>query len=134
MATGGDIIEITYNHPTIGSGVIFAKSAEDSTVNPGGFRSQDDANMITGNGEMINSMNNTRWSVETTVANDANNRKDLENMVALTSDPKDASFVISWINGINYAGTGRPVGDLAANFNKATFTLKLSGGGVLKQI
>jgi hypothetical protein len=53
MATGGDIIEITFNHPSIGSGTLFPKAGEDSTYNTGGFRSADDDNMIDGAGNMI---------------------------------------------------------------------------------
>ena len=32
---GGDIVELTFNHPTLGSGIIFPKSAEDSTFDLG---------------------------------------------------------------------------------------------------
>ena len=41
-ATGGDILEITFNHPTLGSGTIYPKSGEDSTLITGGFRSEDE--------------------------------------------------------------------------------------------
>ena len=58
MAVGGDITEITYNHPTIGSGVFYPKAAEDNTFDTGGLRSDDDANMIDGAGNMIDKMNN----------------------------------------------------------------------------
>ena len=50
---GGDILEITFNHPTLGSGIIFPKAAEDSTFDLGGFRSNDDAAGVDGSGEMI---------------------------------------------------------------------------------
>ena len=82
MAVGGDIIEITYNHPTLGSGVIFPKAAEDSTFNPGGFRSTDDNNMVDGAGNMIDQMNRSRWSFEGTIAWDMNVAEDLEKIVA----------------------------------------------------
>jgi hypothetical protein len=67
---GGDLIEITYNHPTLGSGTLFPKSSEDTTINLGGFRGADDANMVTGAGENIRQLNNSRWSVEATIAID----------------------------------------------------------------
>lgn len=134
MAVGGDILEITFNHPDVGSGVIFAKSAEDSTFDRGGFRSSDDANMITGSGEVIDQMNRVRWSFETVVAWDMNEREDLEKVVALASSTIPADWTFSSINGTVYGATGKPVGDLQGNGNAATFTLKISGGGTMKKI
>lgn len=134
MAVGGDILEITFNHPTIGTGVIFPKSSEDSTFDTGGPRSNDDANMVTASGEMIDQMNHVRWSVETTVAWDMNTREDLEKVVQLASHPVPAQWTFSHINGAVYGGTGKPVGDLQGNGNAATFTLKVSGGGRLRKI
>lgn len=134
MAVGGDIIEITFNHPTVGSGVIFPKAGEDSTFDTGGFRSNDDANMVAGNGEMIDQMNRVRWSLEATIAWDMNVRGDLEKLVELAESPVEAEWTITHINGTVYGGTGKPVGDMQGNGNAATFTLKISGGNKLKKI
>lgn len=134
MAVGGDIVEITFNHPTLGSGTIFPKSAEDSTFDLGGFRSNDDGNMIDGGGNMIDQMNRVRWSFETTVAWDANVDETLEKLVGLASSPDQADWTFTSINGTIYGGKGKPVGDLQGNGNSATFALKLSGGGTLKKI
>jgi hypothetical protein len=134
MAVGGDLIEITFNHPTIGSGVIYPKSAEDNTFDTGGFRSNDDANMVTGSGEMIDQMNRARWSLETTVAWDMNTRNDLEKMSELAESPVQADWTITHVNGTVWGGKGKPVGDQQGNGNAATFSLKISGGGKLKKI
>lgn len=134
MAVGGDIIEITYNHPTIGSGTIYPKAGEDSTYDLGGFRADDDANNVDGSGEMITSLTRKLWSFEATVAWDQNVRKDLENITALAADPVPANWTFSCINGITYAGKGRPVGDVQGNGKAATFSMKVAGGGVLKQL
>jgi hypothetical protein len=134
MPVGGDIIEITYNHPTLGSGTIFPKSAEDGTFDLGGFRSNDDANMIDGGGNMIDQINRTRWSVETTVAWDMNVDETLEKLVALSGSPEQADWTFTHINGTIYGGKGKPVGDIQGNSNASTFTLKVSGGGTLKKI
>ncbi len=134
MAVGGDIIEITFNHPTVGSGIISPKSNEDSTFDLGGFRSNDDANMVAGNGEMIDQMNRVRWSLEAVIAWDMNIRGDLEKLVELAESPVEAEWTISHINGTVYGGTGKPVGDMQGNGNAATFTLKVSGGNKLKKI
>lgn len=133
-AIGGDIIEITFNHPTLGSGVLFPKAGEDSTYDLGGFRSNDDAQMIDGAGQMIDQMNRARWSFEAQIAYDMNDVGELENMVALAGDPVPAEWTFTNKNGTVYGGTGKPVGDLAANGNSAGFPLKVAGGGILAKI
>lgn len=133
-AVGGDIIEITYNHPTLGSGTIYPKAAEDSTFDLGGIRTSDDANMVDGAGATIRQMNRVRWSYEGPVAWDMNDREDLDNITALAGDPVEADWTFSHINGSVWKGKGAPVGDLQGNGNQATFTLKVSGGGRLVKI
>ncbi len=133
MPVGGDITEITYNHPTLGSGVIFIKASEDSTFDLGGVRSNDDASGIDGGGRMITQLNRIRWSVSVTVAWDMQVNLDLEKISKLAASPLDGTYTITHINGAIYAGTGRPVGDVSGNGNASTFPLKLAGGGELKK-
>lgn len=130
----GDVLEVTFNHPTIGSGTFFPKAGEDSTFDLGGFRSSDDANMVDGGGNMIDQMNRVRWSLECTLANDMNNRQDLEKLTDLASSPVLADWTITHINGRVYGGKGKPVGDINANGNTSNMTLKLAGGGRMSQI
>lgn len=131
--TGGDVVEITFNHPTIGSGTIFAKSGEDNTYDPGGFRSADDAAMITGAGEMIDTMSRVRPFFEVVVANDMNTREDLEKVAALASSPTPAQWTFSIVNGVSFGMEGKPVGDIQGNITKATFTLKVAGSNKTKK-
>ena len=133
-AVGGDIIEAAFNHPTLGSGVIFPKAGEDSTFDLGGLKSDDSEDMIDGSGNMIDKMNRKRWGVEMTIAWDNNSRLELEKVQAMESSPVPAVWTISHISGAVYKGTGKPVGDLKGNGNNATFPLKLAGGGILKKI
>lgn len=134
MAVGGDITEITWNHPTLGSGVMYPKAGEDSTFDLGGFRANDDANSIDGGGNMIDQLNRVRWSLESTIAWDMNTDLTLEKIVALAGSPEQADWTISHVNGSVYGGKGKPVGDLQGAGNAATFALKISGGGKLKKI
>jgi len=134
MPTGGDILEITYNHPTLGSGVIFAKSNEDSTFDTGGYRSADDANMVDGGGNMIDQMNQVRWKFGCTASWDQNTNNELDVISELAGNALQAEYTISVINGTVWGGTGKPVGDYEANANQSTFALLLSGGGKLKKI
>jgi len=133
MNVGGDILEITFTHETIGSGVIFPMSNSDGSMDLGGYRSNDDADMITGNGDMVDQMNNKRWSMECPVVWDANTREDLEKLNQLAASTIPADWTISLINGVIYSGKGKPVGDYVGNTNNAQFPLKISGGGKLKK-
>lgn len=131
---GGDIIEVTFNHPILGTGTFFPKSSEDSTFDLGGFRSNDDANMIDGSGEMIDQLNRVRWSFEGTGAWDMLIREDLQRLTNLNESPVLSDWTITHINGSVWKGKGKPVGDVQGNGNAATFTLKLAGSGRMKKI
>ena len=129
--TGGDITEITWNHPTLGSGILRVKASEDNTYDLGGLRVNDDANQLTGDGTNIKQMNQHRWFVNVTCAWDMNINLDLEKINALAAAPISATWTITSINGSIYGGVGDPVGDLAGNVNNVTFPLTISGGGKL---
>lgn len=135
MATvGGDIVEITYNHPVLGTGTFFPKAGEDNTYDIGGLRSGDDANMITGAGEMIDQMSRVRPFFECVVANDMNSRGDLDKVRQLAESPVPADWTFSVINGTVWGMQGKPVGDIQGNINQATFTLKVAGSNKAKKI
>ena len=131
---GGQLTEITWSHPTKGTGTIAPKSSEDSTLDTGGIRSDDEATGIAGDGTAIRKMNQNRWSLETVVANDSNVGLQLEKLVELAGDPVESTFRITHINGSVYSGSGFPVGDLQGNMGAATFKLKLAGSNKLKKI
>jgi hypothetical protein len=134
MPTGGDILEITYNHPTIGSGVLYPKSSEDSTFDLGGFKGNDDANSIDGGGRNIRQLNRTRWMFEQVVSWDMNTDNEMEKLKLLAASPEEADYTISSINGTVWSGKGAPVGDQNGNGNTSTITFKVAGGGNLKKI
>lgn len=134
MAVGGDIIEITYNHPTLGSGVIYPKAAEDSTYDLGGFRSADEANGVDGGGNMIDQLNRARWSFEVLITMDMVTAETLEAITGMAGSTELAEWTFTNINGIVYGGNGKPVGDIQMNGNASTGTLKVSGGGALSKV
>ena len=125
-ATGGDITEITFNHPTLGAGSFFPKANEGNTLDLGGIRNNDDTNMISGDGELINQKNRVRGFAEIVVANDLNTREDLLVASNLAADPVGADYTVSLINGTVYKCSGTIVGDISADINAATFTLKIA--------
>lgn len=131
---GGDITEITFNHPTIGTGILFPKSDEDSELDLGGYRSGDEEKGIDGGGNMIDTMTLSRWSFSSVVAGDTQTREDLEKLSRLTADPVPAVWTITHISGSIYQGTGKPVGDVKQALKGATIQLKVAGGGAAKKI
>jgi len=133
MATGGDTIEITYNHQTIGSGRFYAKAKEDATFNPGGYTSNDDDAGVDGGGNMIDVIQARRWKYSVLVSWDMNSENEIKKLEQLAANPSTADFTISMINGTVWGATGKPVGDFEGSSN-ATFTLTLAGGGKLEKI
>jgi hypothetical protein len=125
---GGDLLEIRASHPTLGNHVFYPKSNEGNTIDPGGVRTGDDVNMISGDGQPIWQKNLVRGHVEVVVANDVNTRKDMNFAAALAKSPVPADFTFSHISGVTWGLTGMPVGDIAPDLNVSTFTLKIAGG------
>jgi len=134
MAVGGDITEIRVSHPTLGSRSFQVKSNEDSTLNLGGIISNDDENGVTSAGEMIDQLNNTRWSASLVCAWNMIGADDLEFAQQLAANPVLGDWTITHISGTVYGGSGKPVGALEGNTNAATFDMKIAGGGKLKKI
>lgn len=126
--TGGDLIEIRVSHPTLGGHVFYPKSNEGNTIDPGGVRNSDDANMISGDGQPIWQKNLVRGFIEAVVANDVNTRKDFLFVKELSKSNVSADFTFSHRSGITWGLTGQPVGDIGADLNVSTFTLKIAGG------
>lgn len=133
-AIGGDLLEVTCNHPNVGTVTFLPKAGEDTTLDLGGFRSADDANMVDGAGNMIDKMNRARWVMECVLSNDMVLKEELEKLNQLTQSPVPGLWTITHISGAVYRGTGKPVGDVRNNANNATIQLKVSGGGELKKI
>lgn len=125
---GGDVFELTYNHPTIGAGTFFVKAGEDTTFDTGGFRTEDDMAAIAGNGQMIKKVNRMRWSFEGPIAWDMVTANEIVPLTDLAADPVNAQWTISHINGTVWAGEGTVVGEIPGSGQDATIPVKISGG------
>lgn len=131
--TFGDCLEITCQH-TLGEFRFSPKANEGFDLDPGGIRADDDASMVTSNGQNMNKLNRVKWSVEGPIAVDMISGNELTNIKTLSAHPEDGVWTISFISGTIYKGKGRPVGDISTNTNEGTMPLKLSGGGELEKI
>lgn len=125
MAVGGDIREVTDNHPTLGSFVYKVKASEDNTYDTGGFRSNDDANMVTGGKEMITQINAKLGFLQVNLVNDMTNSV-AERLASLAASPVDSVWTFTAINGVTYRGKGRPVGDINPNINTTIVAVKIA--------
>lgn len=131
---GGDILELVCKHPTLGEFRFQAKSNESFTLDPGGLRSNDDANAITGSGDIIDQINRVRWSLEGAVAVDPISGNEIENLPKLAESSELGTWTITHISGTIWKGLGKVVGDLNADTNTAQLTLKVAGSGRLEKI
>jgi hypothetical protein len=131
---GGDILEITCNHPVLGSFKFATKSNESYTIDPGGFRSNDDANMVTGDGQFIDQVNRVRWSFEGPIQADFLSGNELENLPLLAESGELATWTFVMISGVTMRGKGKHVGDIQVDSNNAQLTVKLAGGGKLEKL
>jgi len=103
-------------------------------LDPGGLKATDDAQMITGNGVPIFSIQNSRWKFTCTALWDMNGENELLKIVEMSGNPVDADWTVTNTNGTVWGMKGRPVGDYEGNMFAANFTLTLSGGGGIKKI
>lgn len=131
---GGDILELVCKHPTLGEFRFQAKSNESFVLDPGGLRSNDDANAITGSGDIIDQINRVRWSLEGAVAVDPISGNEIENLPKLAESSELGTWTITHISGTIWKGLGKVVGDLNADTNTAQLTLKVAGSGRLEKI
>lgn len=132
---GGDSLEISYQHPTLGNGTVFPKANETFTYDLGGIRNNDDANGVAGNSEIILIKNRIRAYIEGVIAWDFTTGGDtMEKLNQLAESNVPADWVISGINGSSYKLTGWPVGDIQGDSNASTISLKIAGGGKMVQI
>lgn len=130
---GGDITEVVVQH-TLGEFRFFPKSNEDFTLDPGGIRTNDDANQITGAGQAIYQKNRVRWMIEGVVAVDFIAGTEMEKLSLLAEHPDEGVWTITHISGTIWKGKGVVVGDIQPGTNTAQMTLKVSGSGKLERL
>lgn len=129
----GDCTEVTCQHP-LGRFSYFPKANESFTIDKGGIRNNDDANQITSNGQLMIQKNRARWSVEGPIAFDQISDEQMTSLNTICESSISGTWTFSFLSGGIYSGNGIVVGDLQADTNAGTMTLKVAGGGILKKI
>lgn len=125
--THGDIKEITFNHPVIGSGRFRPKSGEGNTYKIGGFQNNDDANAIASDGTLIMSKNRVSGMLEAVVINSTaeGETSDADTLQQLIDSPEPADWTFTTMADAVFAANGHPVGEITPDLNAGTFTLKI---------
>lgn len=131
---GGDVLELTCIDPELGSFRFSVKATDAFMLDVGGIRTADDKNGITGNGQSIYTMNRSRWEFDGNVAVDFVSDNELSGTSALAASANEQTWTISHISGYIGKGTGKIVGDLKADTDKASMPLKIQGSGKLEKI
>lgn len=126
MAFHGDIIDITFNHPDLGSGRFSPMAANSNSYDVGGFRNSDDAGMVTGNGDLVVKKNRVRAYFDCLVEDDMNIAEDAVKAAALAESNKLAEWTFSLSNGTVWRGSGVVVGDIQPDTDAGTFQLKVA--------
>lgn len=132
MASGGDCIEITVNHPTLGTHAFSPMAGEDSTYILGGIQTVDEDNSINGRGEPVYKMNRKRWSFEVPISWDKGVEDEI--LSQLHASPEEGTWTFANGDGTIYTAKGKPVSEPSFNGNSGQHTLKVSGGGKLEII
>jgi hypothetical protein len=136
MSIGGDLLEATFNHPTLGSGALYGKSDEAQEADLGGYVTDDDANGVTGNGIPISKMNRKRWEYTLpALPNETIPFNTLEKLQELANSTEPAVWTFTLVTGTIVSGKGKPVGDIKIDFNTSLISgVKIAGGGKLDTI
>jgi len=124
---GGDTISVQVIHPTVGTHTFMCKADEDTNVDYGGFKADDDESSITGSGQRIKKLTRKMGSIELPpVSWEQNGVDELRILQDLMDSPEDGEWIITNISGAIYGGFGGPVGDLKGNSTTAQIPLTLN--------
>ena len=130
---GGDVLEVSVKH-TLGEGIFSIKTDEDSELDLGGYRTNDDEKSVDTGGNNIKVMTRQRWSSTFVVATDITSKADLDLLNRIAGSNLEGDWTITHISGAVYRGTGSVVGDVKAALKAATIQIKVAGGSIAKLV
>jgi len=125
-----DILSLQIKHPVVGARELAIKAGEGGDVDLGGYSKERTMN---GNGSSRPKMSRKGWKVSG-ISADTSNPEDHKYLQDVQNSPLDAEFVLAWVDGVVYRGTGSIDGDLSANRGEGYASITLTGGGVLRPI
>lgn len=127
----GDTLELTVQHPTVGSLALAVKAEEDVNVDKGGYSS---TTVMNGNGTGHQQKTAKPWRITGLMLESEPGDGVLEFVQAVQDAPEAAVFTWQHINGTIYKGSGNFEGDLQMNANTGYIPCEISGPGRLKEL
>lgn len=125
---GGDLLQITVQHPTAGSKIIYGVAGESTTIKLGGIENEDNG-AVDGGQNLIISKRNVAGYIQGPFANDNRAAQaEFEFMQVVAASPVEAVFTFAYIDGEIYSGSGTPVGEITLDAKAATFQMKVTSG------
>ena len=129
----GDVQEIVASH--LGNTYRFyPKANETFNIDMGGIRTNDDANQVTSDGQLMAQKNRVRASIDGPIAGDTITNAELRALNIMSASPVPATWQIALISGAIYKGVGMPVGDIQYDSNAGTINLKVAFNRELEKI
>lgn len=127
----GDTLELTINHPTVGSKTFNCKGGEDVQIDFGGYTAE---RMVNGNATGHKSLSAKPWKIEGLSLEAMIGDGYQEFLQDVSNDPVDATITYSHINGSVYVGTGSVEADLKGSAKDGYIPCVFSGNGKLEKI
>lgn len=124
--SGGDLVEVICNHPTLGAFTFAPYGGEDSTYEFGNGIPDDDDSSIAANGQFIDKLSIQRDKHTFVLAGSAGDGT-LESLTALQKSLQLGNWTTTNINGTVYRITGKPVGRLSASGKDSKIEVMLAG-------
>jgi hypothetical protein len=126
--TGGSLLKMQIQHPTVGTAVLYGVQGEDNTYMLGGKQNEDNG-IVDGAGRLLISKSLKPGYVQGTFSNDMSAAlPEFEFMQRIANSTEEAKITITNINGTDYGGKGTVVGEVTLNGKAATFSLKMVSG------
>jgi hypothetical protein len=128
---GGDVKQISIDHPELGSRLLTPQSGEDFTIIKGGYQNADTETNVSATGKRIYQKNWIPWSVSGKIVLESGDHDYLQDMA---TNPKEAVIGFLYMNGQIRVGKGSVVGGIDGETQTHTMTVKFSGSGKLELI
>jgi hypothetical protein len=122
MVSGG-FIEATFTHPILGSGNFEIKDSEAGSLEPGGYRTEDNDDDVGGQGTQITKKVRKLGSFEAVILG---RDGDLQKLNDLAASSAKADWTFEHVGGDIWGGNGAVVGEVKQDYQAGTIPLKIT--------
>lgn len=131
---GGDLLEISIIHPTVGAKIFYGVAGETTSIKLGGVENEDNG-IVDGGQNLLVSKKLVPGHITGPVSNDESaSLTEFEFAQLVAASPVEATITFRYINDAIYSGQGTFMGEMMLDAKAATFPIKLvSGKGFTRQ-